>query len=97
MRREKLTASNEQGETLAALLERPVSPPRAYALFAHCFTCSKDIAAASRISRALAAHGIATVRFDFTGLGNSEGDFANSNFSSNVADLLSVADAMREA
>ena len=97
LRREKLSATNDQGEALAALLERPAAKPRAYALFAHCFTCSKDIAAASRISRALALHGIATVRFDFTGLGNSEGDFANSNFSSNVADLLSVADAMRES
>jgi putative redox protein len=66
-------------------------------LFAHCFTCSKDIAAASRVSRALAARGVAVVRFDFTGLGNSEGDFANTDFSSNVADLICAVDHMRDA
>lgn len=93
--REKLAFKNREGETLAALLERPSSKPAAYALFAHCFTCSKDIAAASRISRALAAHGIAVMRFDFTGLGNSEGDFANTNFSSNVSDLICAADHLR--
>jgi putative redox protein len=95
--REKLTFSNANGEQLAALLERPASEPTAYALFAHCFTCSKDIAAASRISRALAAKGIGVVRFDFTGLGNSEGDFTNTNFSSNVDDLISATDHMRAA
>lgn len=93
--REKLTFSNANGEQLAALLEQPSFKPAAYALFAHCFTCSKDIAAASRISRALAMNGIGVVRFDFTGLGNSEGDFANTNFSSNVADLISATDHMR--
>lgn len=93
--REKLMFSNANREQLAALLERPSFTPAAYALFAHCFTCSKDIAAASRISRALAANGIGVVRFDFTGLGNSEGDFTNTNFSSNVADLISATDHMR--
>ena len=93
--REKLTFKNREGVTLAALLERPSTKPAAYALFAHCFTCSKDIAAASRISRALATHGIAVMRFDFTGLGNSEGDFANTNFSSNVSDLICAADHLR--
>ncbi len=93
--REKLTFENPKGEKLAALLERPAAKPLAYALFAHCFTCSKDIAAASRISRALAGHGIAVLRFDFTGLGNSEGDFANTNFSSNVSDLVCAADQLR--
>ena len=93
--REKLTFENREGERLAALLERPSIRPAAYALFAHCFTCSKDIAAASRISRALAAHGIAVLRFDFTGLGNSEGDFANTNFSSNISDLVCAADHLR--
>ncbi len=68
---------------------------RAYAVFAHCFTCSKDIAAASRISRALVARGIAVLRFDFTGIGNSEGDFANSNFTSDVADLVAAARHLR--
>jgi len=96
MRREKLDFSNPAGERLSALLESPAGTPRAYALFAHCFTCSKDIAAASRVSRALAAQGIATLRFDFTGLGNSEGDFANTNFSSNVEDLLAAAASLRE-
>jgi putative redox protein len=95
--REKLIFLNQQGQHLAALLESPNTKPIAYALFAHCFTCSKDIAAASRVSRALAARGVAVVRFDFTGLGNSEGDFANTNFSSNVADLICAVDHMRDA
>jgi len=93
MSRIKLEFENAQGVTLAGLLETPPEsiPIARYALFAHCFTCGKDIAAASRISRALAARGIAVLRFDFTGLGNSDGDFANSNFSSNVSDLLAAA------
>ena len=94
--REKVSFTNAQGEKLAGLLERPKDIPKAYALFAHCFTCSKNIGAATRISRALAAQGFAVLRFDFTGLGNSEGDFANTNFSSNVRDLLSAAQHMRE-
>jgi len=93
--REKVSFINDQGETLAGLLERPVAAPLAYALFAHCFTCSKTIGAATRISRALAAQGFAVLRFDFTGLGNSEGDFANTNFSSNVRDLLSAAQHLK--
>jgi len=89
---------NNKGHLLAGLLE---IPPKSiiiahYALFAHCFTCGKDIAAASRISRALAAQGIAVLRFDFTGLGNSDGDFSNTNFSSNVQDLLSAAEALKQ-
>jgi putative redox protein len=80
-----------QGDELAARLDLPAGPPRAYALFAHCFTCSKDTVAAARIAAALAARGIATLRFDFTGLGGSGGDFANTNFSSNVEDLLAAA------
>ncbi len=94
--REKLSFPNARGEQLAALLERPAGPIRAYALFAHCFTCSKNIGAATRVSRALAERGIAVLRFDFTGLGNSEGDFANTHFSSNVQDLISAADFLRE-
>jgi putative redox protein len=78
------------------LLERPAGDIATYALFAHCFTCSKDIAAASRIARALAGQGIAVLRFDFTGLGHSEGEFANTNFSTNVADLRCAAEAVRE-
>jgi len=80
-----------QGQNLAGLLETPVQAVRAYVLFAHCFTCGKDIAAASRISRFLVQHGFAVFRFDFTGLGNSDGDFSNTNFSSNTEDLLSAA------
>ena len=84
------------GEKLAAALELPQGRPRAYALFAHCFTCSKDIKAAREIARALRANGYAVLRFDFTGLGGSEGDFANTNFSSNVEDLVAAADFLRE-
>ena len=84
------------GSTLAARLDLPPGPPRAYALFAHCFTCSKDVFAAARVSAGLAAHGIAVLRFDFTGLGHSDGEFASTNFSSNVADLLRAADYLRE-
>jgi putative redox protein len=93
MPRIKFEFPNSSGQQLAGLLETP-GPSQAiyqYAIFAHCFTCGKDIAAASRISRALANKGIAVLRFDFTGLGNSDGDFANTNFSSNVEDLLSAA------
>lgn len=74
----------------------PEGPVRACALFAHCFTCSKDSLAASRISAALSDRGVAVLRFDFTGLGGSDGDFANTNFSSNVADLVAAAAYLRE-
>ena len=84
------------GGQLAARLEPAQGTPRAYALFAHCFTCSKDSLAATRISRGLAAAGIAVLRFDFTGLGGSAGDFSNTNFSSNIADLRAAADFLRE-
>jgi len=84
------------GHMLAASLETPAGAIKAYALFAHCFTCGKDVFAASRIARALSEGGIAVLRFDFTGLGNSEGDFANTNFSSNVADLVAAAAYLRE-
>ncbi len=81
---------------LAARLDRPDGDIEACALFAHCFTCSKDIHAASRIAGALAERGFAVLRFDFTGLGASEGEFANTNFSSNVQDLLAAAAFMKE-
>ena len=90
-RSEKLEFPNARGELLAARLDRPQGRARAYALFAHCFTCSKDVLAAARISTALAEQGIAVLRFDFTGLGGSAGDFANTNFSSNVDDLVAAA------
>lgn len=80
---------------LAARLDLPQGKPKAYALFAHCFTCSKDIFAAARIAGALTAHGIAVLRFDFTGLGASDGEFANTNFSSNVNDLIAAANFLR--
>jgi uncharacterized OsmC-like protein/esterase/lipase len=92
---ERFDFSNAKGERLAALLDCPIEQPRAYALFAHCFTCGKDIHAAKRIADALTALGIAVLRFDFTALGSSEGEFANTTFSSNVADLVAAADALR--
>jgi len=92
-----LTFAGSSGQDLAARLELPASGrPRAYALFAHCFTCSKNIRAAVDITRTLSGLGIAVVRFDFTGLGESEGDFADSNFSSNVEDLLAAARHMED-
>ena len=93
---ERFQFVGEGGHLLAAALEQPEGQPSAYALFAHCFTCGKDVLAARRIAVALAAKGIAVLRFDFTGLGSSEGDFANSTFSSNVADLVRAADHLRE-
>ncbi len=93
---EKLTFAGADGAELAARLDLPAGAPRAYALFAHCFTCTKDIFAAARIATGLAEQGIAVLRFDFTGLGHSQGEFANTNFSSNVADLLHAADYLRE-
>ena len=80
---------------LAARLDLPVKP-LAFALFAHCFTCGKDIFAASQIAKALTARGIAVLRFDFTGIGASEGEFANTNFSSNIQDLIAAADYLRK-
>jgi putative redox protein len=82
---------NPDGRKLAGLLDFPDRPVRAYAIFAHCFTCSKNLNAANNISRAMTDAGIAVLRFDFTGLGQCEGDFAESNFSGNVADLLAAA------
>ena len=96
MRTERFQFAGEGGHQLAAALDLPDGPVTAYALFAHCFTCGKDVLAAKRIAVALAAKGIAVLRFDFTGLGSSEGDFANSTFSSNVADLVHAADHLRE-
>src|ERR1043165_6153094 len=92
---ERFDFPNAQGEKLAELLERPTGQPVAFALFAHCFTCGKDNLAAKRIAQGLTARGIAVLRFDFTGLGGSEGEFANTNFSSNVADLVAAANHLR--
>ena len=93
---ERFQFTGEGGHQLAAALDLPEQEPLAYALFAHCFTCGKDVLAAKRIATALAAKGIAVLRFDFTGIGSSEGDFANSTFSSNVADLVRAAAHLRE-
>ena len=81
---------NARGQELAARLDLPEAPPQAFALFAHCFTCSKDSKAAAFIAHALAKRGTAVLRFDFTGLGMSSGEFADTSFSSNVADLVAA-------
>lgn len=81
---------------LSAKLDAPDGTPRAYGLFAHCFTCSKDVLAANRICQGLAEQGVAMLRFDFAGLGASEGKFADTNFSSNVEDLIAAADFLRD-
>jgi putative redox protein len=95
MKTQKLEFPGASGATLAARLDVPDGPLRGYALFAHCFTCSKDIRAVRRIGSDLANAGIAVLRFDFTGLGSSEGEFASTNFTSNLGDLLSAADYLR--
>lgn len=95
MKSEHLKFPGSRGQELAARLDSPVTVPSAYALFAHCFTCSKDIKAAGWISRALVERGIAVLRFDFTGIGESEGDFAGTDFSSNLDDLVAAADFLR--
>jgi alpha-beta hydrolase superfamily lysophospholipase len=94
---ERFEFSSARGDHLSAVLDRPVGEPLTYALFAHCFTCGKDNLAAKRIAESLTLRGIAVLRFDFTGLGASEGEFANTNFSSNVADLVAAADHLRRA
>ena len=93
---EKVTFPGGAGAQLAARLDLPDGEPRAYALFAHCFTCTKDLRAVSRLAGGLTRHGIAVLRFDFTGLGSSEGEFANTNFTSNIDDLVAAADWLRE-
>jgi uncharacterized OsmC-like protein/alpha-beta hydrolase superfamily lysophospholipase len=94
---ERFDFPNAQGEKLAALLDRPDGPVRAVALFAHCFTCGKSVRAARHIAEGLKLHGVAVLRFDFTGIGASEGEFANTNFSSNVDDLVAAADHLRKS
>ena len=97
MKFKKLEFDNKAGQRLSARVDLPAShKPVAYALFAHCFTCTKNIKAISHISRALTREDIAVLRFDFTGLGESEGDFADTNFSSNVDDLVIAAKFMAE-
>src|SRR5471030_1692573 len=97
MRSQRQEFLGADGQKLASRLDVPDGDIRAYAMFAHCFTCGKDVFAASRIAQALTEHGFAVLRFDFTGLGASEGEFANTNFSSNLADLLAAAGQVPEA
>ena len=96
MRTERLEFANAKGEKLSALIDLPLGKPAAFALFAHCFTCGKDNLAAKRISGRLAMCGIGVMRCDFTGLGMSEGKFADTHFSSNVEDLVAAADHLRK-
>ena len=96
MRTERLEFANAKGEKLAALVDLPLGKPAAFALFAHCFTCGKDNLSAKRISERLAMCGIGVLRFDFTGLGMSEGEFADTHFSSNVDDLVAAGDHLRK-
>lgn len=95
MRTERFDFPNPEGHLLTGVLQLPSGEPRDVALFAHCFTCSKDSRAARWIAEALVVRGIAVFRFDFTGLGSSEGEFANTDFSSNVDDLVAAADRLR--
>ena len=97
MKMERIEFPGADGQKLSARLDAPDTQICTYALFAHCFTCGKDVFAASRIAQALTEHGIAVLRFDFTGLGASEGEFANTNFSSNLADLLAASNYLRQA
>lgn len=93
----KVTFENQQGQSLAARLELPADQhPHNYVLFAHCFTCNKNLMAIKNISRALTREGFAVLRFDFTGLGESEGEFADTNFSSNVEDLVKAAEFLEQ-
>ncbi len=96
MQTERFVFPGADGQELSGRLDSPDTPPRAYALFAHCFTCGKDVLAASRIAAALVERGIATMRFDFTGLGSSTGDFGNTDFSSNIEDLVAAAAHLRQ-
>jgi len=95
MKSDKIEFKSVEGNMLAAKVDKSEGKTKAFALFAHCFTCSKNLKAVVHITRALAKQGITTLRFDFTGLGSSEGDFSNTNFSSNVEDLVAAATYMK--
>lgn len=96
MQRTKFHYKNKTGDQLTGIQEAPDENPIAQVLYAHCFTCTKDIITASRISRALVKQGYAVTRFDFTGLGESAGDFEKTGFSTNIQDIISTADYLRE-
>lgn len=91
-RSQRVQFQGGSGHLLAGIVDAPVDPPRGWAIFTHCFTCTKDIKLIVRISRGLAEHGFAVLRYDLTGLGGSQGNFAETNFSTNQADLLSAVD-----
>jgi fermentation-respiration switch protein FrsA (DUF1100 family) len=93
---QRASLKGSHGQELAARLDMPAGVPKAYALFAHCFTCSKDVLAAKRVAKGLADAGFGVLRFDFTGLGASQGDFADTSFSSNVEDVVQAAAYLRE-
>ena len=96
MNLQKITFQNKEGQTLVGRLELPVDQhPHNYAIFAHCFTCNKNLSAVRNIGKALTAKGFGVLRFDFTGLGESEGDFEDTNFSGNVEDLVAAADYLK--
>jgi uncharacterized protein len=90
-RSERVTFSGSGGNLLAGIIDLPVTTPTDFILFSHCFTCNKDLKAIVRISRRLAEHGWGVLRYDFSGLGNSEGDFSKSNFTTNREDLFAAA------
>ncbi len=96
MARQNVQFTSNEGHQLSGILDSPGGQPRAFALFAHCFTCSKNLKAATNIAKSLNDAGIAVLRFDFTGLGESEGEFADTNLSSNVADLLAAVAYLEE-
>jgi pimeloyl-ACP methyl ester carboxylesterase len=93
----RVTFQNQSGTTLAGIIDWPDDAPQAFGVFSHCFTCSKDLKAIVRISRGLAAQGIAMLRFDFQGLGESEGSFSDSNFSTTIEDVQSAVDFLSES
>lgn len=93
MKREKITFKNSKGITLSGVIEFPEdASPKAFAIFSHCFTCNKNLINVKYVSEALSEKRIATLRFDFTGLGDSGGSFANTNFASNIDDILHASD-----
>jgi len=93
----KVNFTNTEGQKLSGRLELPADQhPHNFALFAHCFTCNKNLGAVRNISRALTSRGFGVLRFDFTGLGESEGDFGDTNFSGNVKDLIAAANFLKE-
>ena len=93
---ERVSFPNGRGQQLSGIMEWPAEPPRAFALFSHCFTCTKDLKATVRVSRRLADNGICVLRYDFTGLADSEGDFSETNFTTNCQDLLAAANFLEE-